>query len=778
MRSIACIGVLVISCLLLAGCGGDHHGGSDGGNGPVSLFNPFKTEDFLDGVAYLPFPNNALFRGSHDGTVDAPVSPSDPSDPTRFLNQLDGFSTSASADVDFSKSLAPVQDFSGAVLVYRLDPTGHIVRQLQFGSAGVPGSGQYEVSGDYTVHLEVDDDNSNKRLVVQPLKPLRPETRYLVVVTRKAVGLNGEHVRPSRYFKAVRSATPVAKNERLSGLTAKEKQTLAWFQQHYKPLFGALSKQGVSRSDIANAWTFSTQSIGKSLEALRKKINGKAAPGRIALADTGKTTAAFGGNGAAEVFVGTVTLPYHLGVPTQQDPDAILHDIWRIDPSQTPTTGMTAMGEPCTKIEAPKSTTNCYPKPRATARVTIPVLASVPLDGNGQVKQGASLAIYEHGIFANRKTLVLLADSFAAKGLATIAIDQPLHGLSPGDSFYYGPLVNGKTGDYTKLYKATTQYTAPRVGGQTAWECEPVNTIYHFHCFGERTFNYMGGDGKVDSSGLHFMNIASLLTTRDNIREAVTSLVSLHATLKTADSIPLFNGQGKVGSLAVDNSQIVFLGHSLGAIVGTIYTAVAADSSFPSVLAMPGGGLLRMLIGSPSFSKLIKTVFIKPTYHLEQGSRAFQQLLRYGQTAIDAGDPVNYAPALAQDYSGPLPASRHPIQLIEVIGDGKDNKPDQTVPNNVLEAPYIGKDTALQPAPLAGTDPLISLIGLDRIQVTPPVQESHTVSGSVATQFTEGGHTSILIPPGSDVTVEMQCEAAAFLASGGTTVPIGCGAAH
>ena len=68
-----------------------------------------------------------------------------------------------------------------------------------------------------------------------------------------------------------------------------------------------------------------------------------------------------------------------------------------------------------------------------------------------------------------------------------------------------------------------------------------------------------GAGGQIDPSGSHFINLTSVLTSRDNLRQGAADLIALTRTL------PQLN-VGARGS--IDHTKIHYLGHSLGAIVG------------------------------------------------------------------------------------------------------------------------------------------------------------------------------------------------------------------
>lgn len=768
----------------------------------TSRFQPRVQKGKIHGT--LPFPNDLLFWGSKDGTVNAPLSASGGPRLIKAVDSLDGFSTVASAYVDFSAPLKKNQNFAAHVQVFRLDGSGtHIASRLSAGTVSV-GRGRYYASGDYTLQLEPDSrDKPGRRLLVRPLKPLTPSTHYLVVVESGLIGAQGRRAGPSPDFAAVRSKTPVESSTapEVRSRSRRNKKLLKHVQATYRPLFDQLSKNwNIKRENIINAWTFTTQSIGSSLEALRKQANANASPGKIALADLGVTTKAFGGAGRAEVFIGTVTLPYHLGVPTGKQPKAPLKDSWLTDTSQKPTDAGSATGAGCSSLKSvPASPTRCYPFPKQTAWMTVPVLATVPLDGSGHIEQGDSAVIVQHGYLRNRSVLLSIARTLSKRHLVGIAIDHPLHGITPTSppgspvlkTAVIRKLEDDHLGGYLPEYQATEAITAPHVTPPVHGQgCVALSGAVPYQCFGERTFDLdANGNGKIDSSGASYMNLAAPRVMRDNFRESVVGLMNLYATLKHSDHIPVVSTPLSAplahgGSLRINNADVGFMGHSLGAIAGTTYTAVEAKASFPSVLANPGGGLGWMMLGSPALSGMARSYMTSVGIH--KGTRAYQQFARLNQTIWDSGDPVNYAAALNPNYRGPLPLSSHPIDMIEVIGNGRGNPPDQWVPNNVVGPMYFDTGSVTLPAPLSGTAPLVARIGLVPVQVTPPVQRAHGVPGFTVTQFTEGQHSSVHEPEDSvtgaskpntrfrPVTEEMLCELGGFLASGGSGIHVGC----
>ena len=147
------------------------------------------------------------------------------------------------------------------------------------------------------------------------------------------------------------------------------------------------------------------------------------------------------------------------------------------------------------------------------------------------------------------------------------------------------------------------------------------------------------------------------------------------------------------------------------------------------------------------------------------GTPAFGQFVTAAQTVVDSGDPINYAAAtankniLAQEVVGGNSPVAGDISIAACGSKCYDANgkwlPDQVIPN------------AVAGFPLSGGNPLIAALGLSTITTT--TQSATGIRGVV--RFTNGVHSSLLDPTTSpQTTVEMQTEAASFLATGGNAV--------
>jgi pimeloyl-ACP methyl ester carboxylesterase len=313
--------------------------------------------------------------------------------------------------------------------------------------------------------------------------------------------------------------------------------------------------------------------------------------------------------------------------------------------------------------------------------------------------------IYQHGIQRVRTDVVAVADSFAAAGFVTIAIDLPLHGVTDTDSPFY------------------------QAGFERTFDLDLVNNT---------TFA-PGPDGLIDPSSTHFANLRSLLTGRDNQRQATADLFTL------VRSMALLDFDDEEGA-DLDEDAVHLYAHSYGAMIATPFLALD-DRIASAVLAMPGGGIARLFEASPSFSSVLLGGLAAAG--IFQGTPEFDQFMALLQTANDSADPVNYVVAAAQ---------AQPLYMMELIGKAPSNPSDQTVPNFVPTAP------------LSGTEPLALLAGLR--PVTGDLSDAAGLRAIV--RYTANGTHSSFLEPALNVTIapEMLGSAVAFFLSGGTVIDV------
>ncbi|RLV58566.1 lipase [Parashewanella curva] len=392
--------------------------------------------------------------------------------------------------------------------------------------------------------------------------------------------------------------------------------------------------------------------------------------------------------------------------------------------------------------------------------------------------KGFPVTIALHGISAVKEMALVYSGTYAAQGVATIAIDLPLHG---GRSYR-----DGDSGPYT--VSATAKDSVRKLLPDT--------------------FDNFNG------SATTFVNIGSPLTIRDNFRQGIMDELALRLALpviskqlKHANSAWATNDAVKT---VLDVDGVTAQGLSLGAMIAADFSVYANSgivnpatgkkletnpytTSAVSLVA-PSGGLAASFAGSnsfgpvlykalqsnPQFTKLVTDAAKAKNISKDDNPQAYEALQRqvyvgfipqFGfavQTIIDSIDPINYGAALKS----------FPTHLIEIVGNGNDNPADQVLPNRFNGLP-IDKDVVLplKGFPLAGTEPLISAIGLKCVSKKGTDEDGPVrVDGSGAVRFVKGAHSTLVNPsspfnstqPNLDffpVAVEMQTQVISFAKS-------------
>jgi pimeloyl-ACP methyl ester carboxylesterase len=634
----------------------------------------FSASDAVGGYVILdakagniPYPNDILIS-QETGYIHFETNTSDPAYPIKSaLNTLDGFSTTSPITVGLSCDI-DTSTLQDHIVVIDLIT----MQPLTYGEAFVA-------------------SYSDRKLVILPRKPFESNHRYLVILKKGITNTAGQPIAPDYLTSLILSSTPLLNSDGTpTTILDKDPQTnlerLKTFEairQYTQKLITIAENMDIPQSEILNIWSFKTQTIGKVAKAFADQNYSQAVLGlqdtnltsKDILSAAGYDTSAM--SGIAEVYAGTLSnLPYYLGIPTQTDPTAPLQKSFEFEDGSN--------------------------LPNVEANVTIPVLVTVPnSDSNCSMPtNGWPVVIFQHGITQNRTNLLPISERFAKICYATVAIDLPLHGIDDNTNpLYMGNLERTFNVDYV------TQDS----------ECNIIATE---------------PDGKIDCSGTHYINLQSLLTARDNLRQSTSDLIALQNALGTAYGVKF------------DATKVSYVGHSLGTMAPFGFFAHRKLDAV--VLANPGGGIAELLNNSPRFGPSIEAGLAAKG--IEKGSPEYNFFMLATQTIIDDADPINYAKEVAQNQK---------ILSFEVIDD-------QVIPNSVA--------TAL----LSGTEPLLKLMGAKSISdydYTIPALVTLETNNTV-TRFTDGTHSSFLLPDVPSVTREMQSQMASFIQSKGQEINI------
>lgn len=743
----------------------------------------------------LSVPNDLLYQGTTDGTLNLPVSdPTDSSDPYFALSAGDGWSTINPFVLDFTFPAGVNLDGNSvfnptSVRIFEVEMGGPLAvedcKSVALGQA-------CKVVGELVFAEDFVPRALGNSLGIIPLKPLNPKTTYIVTLTDHLQDDLGRSIAGSTTYDLVRQDINDAP------LGSEAQRGLQAVINSYE---NAVVEAGVDRDTIIYTMAMTTTSTMDAVGAVKSLMAAGVQQGyipAIPVTDTGANVAQiFASQGialppelqavysTANYMTGSITLPYYLGVPSAENPFGPVNDWWKAlcdsavtlagvaaqNPAAIPADPQSVNDGTCMAISAAnglpwpglrdlgfdkeRNITKYNPVPAAKTmmpidvQVTTPdvavangVRASLGMDPIAEPASGWPVAILQHGITSKKEDMLAITGMLSLNGVATIAIDHPLHGSRGFDLDFDG----------------TDDINASTV------------------------------------SATHYMNLASLLTTRDNLRQSTVDIMGLRLGINNLSGNDVFGSP-----INIDPTNVHFLGHSLGAITGINFAAMtnaplnpAIDGLFnivSNVQAMPGVGVANFLMESPAFGDTIKAnltyqaspdfkEFVDLTYPngaseaelvgayqifysqltpQQQGALegTFAQFTFAAQTVTDAGDPVNYATTLA--------ATQTPTLLLEVVGNGSDNLPDQVIPNTVSSSP------------LAGTEPGIALLGLPGISDT-------TMTTLGAVRFVNGTHSSILSPSSSAAspdpelsartTQEMQSEVAAFFVTGGQVIQI------
>lgn len=657
-----------------------------------------------------PFPNNLFFDPGDsipDGTINLPVAdPNNPSDPFVVLSAQDGFSTTerwittfvSDEDTGAPGTIDPASVVPGrSVRVFQvtvvpgnpLAVTG-IVREL------VPGV-------DYVALAA----NANT-LAILPLKPLPEYSSFMAVLTNDIRDADGNDATADTTYHLAKRRTPWVDASGKSTyplLPDATAQQLEPIRQLVNLMEAAAAGAGMNPDDIILSWTVQTQSITPTLKILRSL----AQPAPTLAGPTFLDTSVLGGPGLADIYAGVITVPYYGGVPSAENPTAPLNQYWRAAPG--------GYIPPFDQLGLDPNSTNVTvfnPIPVKTSDQTVPLFITVPGARSGHSKPAAGwpVVIFGHGLGGNRVQAASIADTLASIGFAVVAMDFPLHGISPDFTPALAPFYNENT---------------------------PFAPIANERTFDADYWNNQTGapgpDGLIDPPFFNafFGGLINNLGARDGLRQGIADLSVLALSVGgidlDADGLPDLNG-----------ADIAYVGISWGGINGTAFTALEPLVT-RSFLSVPGGGLARIADFAPAFQPFLRGFL--GAVGVQPGTANYELFLTVWQTAFDSGDPINWAAAAA---------AHTPIMLHEVIGD-------TTVPNFVPTAP------------LSGTEPMIAAMGLTSYSST---QQSADGLRAVGRFVPPATHGSLGSPAAGSPAAffEMQSQMASFVASGGGVIVV------
>jgi hypothetical protein len=755
------LSAIALSIVGLQGCGGSDTEKAPPPSGPDAYV--VGTHPRFDPViSDLPFNTDLIFAAA--ATSDGTANLGAPTDPVRAaMNQLDGFSTSAFFDILVSSGVNPASALAAqTVFLIELKAEGDALNPANI--TGVTGLANYDVQ---VVSL---DGGLNNAIRIRPTKPLKPKTKYLVALTNDLRDSGGAPLTRSWTYNALRDPTyttlealvPVrnaivgwetlaskflsaVSEGALTETAAKEKLVLTYTfttTDPVSPLVAMASSRAViaglqiaageeQATAVANAVQLESLNLLPTPKARELGVSG------LTGIDFNNFSSALAAN-VGTLYTGYIKLPYYQTAATGLPFGAYLTHNWKPDLTLAGALGVTVP----TDVDGSYNVTYRYPFAAKTSDESVPLQVTLPQDdwvpgyagaancGQIYAETGYPTVIYVHGITSDRTSVVALGHTLASRCIATVAIDLPVHGV-PANSAFVNLLNVEKSQNI------------------------PFAVLYGSNAPHERHFNVAGSGGAPtpmnfempsasDGSGAQFINLGYLTNTRDNNRQTVMDLLNLNASLASIDT-----EMRKSLATGLDVNSVYVVGVSLGGILGSVFTtvnqlAIANDAQVGLVSNLnPVRGLVTSGAGTQVAQVLVNSATFAPVINgglgasgVAVGTTNYERFLYTAQTAMDAGDPVNYMETLA--------VLGVPVLVQQINGDS-------VIPNNAAGAP------------LTGTQAMASLLNAT------PLGLGTTQLGRGYVKHTAGGHSSLLRPEGGapQVTAELQSQVVTFVLNSG-----------
>ncbi len=520
-------------------------------------------------------------------------------------------------------------------------------------------------------------------LVGAPDELIRQHQRYLLVVTDDVRDSNGTRIEPAPFWAANAAARPTEADRRYNSA-----------------LREALRRAGIHREHVAAASLFTTQSVTADLEKIQAQIT-RATPSAIdfrigtASMKPGQTD----GSAVPALFSieSTAAITWHRQTGTGTGTEPLFTD------EKVPTDWLALAPDSIAKIAFSRFFSSEY---RSAGSNTIPTYASrnghpaaqrlVPLiveifiPSGSMPPRGLPVALMGHGITSSMyEDAWAIAPQLAAAGIATAAIHYAGHG-------------GGERGTLEVVGRDGRVVVVPSGGRGIDQD----------------------GDGRIGPlEGLYATPPAAIVVGRDGTRQTVIDLMQLVREIQVGVDV---EGDGHVD---LDATRITYVGHSAGAIYGTVLLAIEPSIAAGALTAGGGpsvdigrlgvGGVRRRLgeaVAARTPSLLNATVVNDPAkaslafidniplrnqpvaVHSTPGAMEIQQLFDRMSWVSQPANPVAYAPYLRES---PLPGHTMKQVLLQFArGDRTVTNPTTTA---LIRAGQLTDRTTLYRADLAQT---------------------------------------------------------------------------
>lgn len=634
---------------------------------------------FDPGAGNVALPNDLLFSGTTDFTLETPAEAGakaigeavDFTNPEAAIGALDGWGTqnafTVSINYDNGITLDAATVASGnAVALYEMKMFPNLTdadcADASMAGMACKGVDKLTFGIDYVAQVVGGD------IAIIPMKPFKAGTSYMLALTQEIKDSQGNPLQPSSTYGSVQldiTTHPLVDPNLTSSELNATQAGFRTLQTMFNSFENVLERDfDANKESIIYTQAFTTVSAGVAATdplQITKKLNASAFAAAAATdpLSVGVGMVSQGFNAAqaifgpaavaaadlsdpanlpillystADVYGAQIQLPYYLdnasGNPLTTRWEAACDSgvaLMSLTAEQMAGLEATVPDEKAANhamckalgladygIDQQRHLTKFNPIPAVKSVETVEAMITMPNVAMANVLRAAQgltpiskpeggwpIVILQHGITGEKENMIANTGFLSMFGFATISIDHPLHGKRGFD------LDNGD-GTTTTL-SATTQ--------------DPT----------------------------HYLNLQSLLTARDNVRQSVADALKLRlsinalvdATLAVDENLNIVDPT-KIDMNAINANKVYYMGHSLGAITGHNVVAIAntlvtkeeilatmsaeekAAESAPlvaqgtadalnglykieaAVLANPGSSIANFLLESASFGPLVK----------------------------------------------------------------------------------------------------------------------------------------------------------------------------
>lgn len=680
--------------------------------------------------------------------------------------------------------------------------------QADYGAAATVFATTQPAAGSYEVSVLSLDGGTGNTIRISPTTPLSGKTKYIAVVTDGVKTTAAVAIKPSQDYATTKAATDAATGALTAGASKLASPDLVAVSQAIngweKLAMGYISVATgglVTADNVAVSSAFTTVDPETVLTFMANPnvwVDGAAGAGTYA------------GSAALQALLTTVKPTPRAYELIQNAGGATIHQIPAVslnedltpkvlvsqgaltlpqytnalatDPSGHWVANTTLGGAldptgatPPADADGNKNVTHRYPIAEKQRDVVVPVMMFEPMEvakatgiaasdadndatyyNSGCVKPGAGwpVVIMQHGFTSERTGNLINGTNIALLTCsAVIAMDLPHHGIA-ADSTRLGLSV-----DYVN---PTDETLSPFAAAKAAYieAAGADNTILddlaerHENLFLDSStaqVTPMSFANATGGSGSLWIRLDNFQRTRDNMRQGVMDLLNLNATLSTID----LDGSGALNGNATaaadfDINNVSYVGHSLGAIVGTVFVAVNNDSNpnygntaLPriqkAILATPGGQVTKLVENSVGIGPSILAGLKGSNENLVPGMSLLESYMKVLQATIDSADPMNFIGKLSA--AGDATTD---VLIPGMYGDLASGKPSDLVVPISGEGVLVAADTytladgsTAQPessrGPLIGLKPMLEILDADNVKDTPTKHQ-------LFAKYNDGGH--------------------------------------